>query len=60
MTTTFSDMHEPANSEGFEQVLGQLQASGQGLNRARVLGIIGCRSGDGATFVLGALASGLS
>ncbi len=56
MTTTFSDVHEPANSDGFEQVLGQLQASGQGLNRARVLGIIGCKSGDGATFVLGALA----
>ncbi len=56
MTTTFSDVREPANSQGFEQVLGQLQASGQGLNRARVLGIIGCRSGDGATFVLATLA----
>jgi Mrp family chromosome partitioning ATPase len=56
MTTTFSDVHERANSAGLEQVLGQLQASGQGLNRARVLGITGCRSGDGATFVLGTLA----
>ena len=41
---------------GSNRFLGQLQASGQGLNRARVLGVIGCRSGDGATFVLAALA----
>jgi Mrp family chromosome partitioning ATPase len=56
MTTTFSDVQESTVSDGFEQVLGQLQASGQELNRARVLGVIGCRRGDGATFVLRSLA----
>jgi len=59
MTATSPDVMEPATSDEFEQcfgqVLGQLQAAAQGLNRARVLGVVGCRSGDGASFVYAAL-----
>jgi hypothetical protein len=56
MIKTISEVDECAGSEGFAQILGQLLASGQGLNRTRVSGIIGCRSGDGASFVQGTLA----
>lgn len=59
MTATTSEIKEDATSDGFEQcfdqVLGHLQASAQGLDRARVLGVVGCRSGDGTTFVFAAL-----
>jgi Mrp family chromosome partitioning ATPase len=43
-------------TDAFEQVLGRLQAMPQALDRARVLGVVGCRSGDGATFVLDSIA----
>jgi Mrp family chromosome partitioning ATPase len=58
MTSTVET--ESAASGAFEQILGQVEAAGHGLNRARVLGITGCRSGDGATFVFSALARRLA
>jgi Mrp family chromosome partitioning ATPase len=45
---------------GLEQVLGRLQSLAQNLHRACVLGVVGCKSGDGATFVADALARDLA
>jgi hypothetical protein len=45
---------------GLEQILGRLQSMTQNLQRACVLGVAGCRSGDGATFVVDALARELA
>jgi Mrp family chromosome partitioning ATPase len=58
MTSTVES--ETAAGGAFEQILGQVEAATQGLNRARVLGITGCKSGDGATFVFSALARRLA
>ena len=43
-------------TDALEQVLGRLQAAPQALDRARVLGVVGCKNGDGATFVLDSVA----
>lgn len=45
---------------GLEQVLGRMQSMAQHLHRACVLGVAGCRSGDGATFVVDTLARELA
>jgi len=56
MNTISSDENASVPGEIFGQILGQLEAARQSASRARVLGIAGCRSGDGATYVLGTLA----
>ena len=45
---------------GLEQILGRLQSMAQNLHRACVVGVAGCRTGDGTTFVVDTLARGLA
>jgi Mrp family chromosome partitioning ATPase len=51
---------EWAENNAFEQIVFQLEAARLKQGRARVLGITACRSGAGATFVLGNLARALA
>jgi hypothetical protein len=55
-----SDEKASVASDVFGQIIGQLEAARQRVSRARVLGLAGCRSGDGATYVLRKLASQLA
>lgn len=45
---------------GLEQILGRLQSMAQNMHRACVVGIAGCASGDGTTFVVDTLARDLA
>jgi hypothetical protein len=45
---------------GLEQILGRLQSMAQNMHRACVVGVAGCRSGDGTTFIVDALARELA
>ncbi len=57
---TLQPGRQAGSAPGFEHILGQLQSSAQGMNRAPLLGIAACTSGDGATFVTNALARQLA
>jgi Mrp family chromosome partitioning ATPase len=56
MTHRNVQSEEWAANKAFEQIVYQLEAARLKQGRARVLGITACRSGAGATFVLGNLA----
>jgi Mrp family chromosome partitioning ATPase len=60
MNSAIQERSESPVQEGFEQILGHLDAARQRSGRARVLAIAGCRGGDGATFVLRELAKRLA
>jgi Mrp family chromosome partitioning ATPase len=60
MNSTSEDRIGGVIEEGFEQILGHLEAARQRDGRARVSAIVGCRTGDGASFVLGELARRLA
>jgi hypothetical protein len=60
MHSTRSVEDENSVNGALNQIVGKLDAARQRISRARVLGIAGCRSGDGATFVLDTLAKSLA
>jgi hypothetical protein len=60
MNSIIQDRNGSVIHEGFEQILGHLEAARQRDGGARVSAIVGCRAGDGATFVLGELATRLA